>query len=208
MRVVGVIAAMVALGGLACIHKRAAHLVPDPPGSGTGSGSDLGSGDIVDGELVHHWTIKRHVLTERATLGDHDAAALDGRLLEITSLGYTSPWQGTCETAARVRQGAVLAKVAEANGLGARGMDAIEAFGFPDELIEVSLTCSDGLKAPPLVVWLSGEPNHKLFTCYGGVCYLMDHSGSGSGSGSGGGSGSGSGSGSGRGSGSGSAVKT
>ncbi len=193
--------------GVACIHKRAAHLVPDPPdpngGSGSGSGSALGSGEIVDGELVYHWKIEKHVLTSHAQLGNHDASALDGRLLEITNLGYTAPWQGTCEAAARVRQGAPMDRVVEDTGLGAAGRAALLAFGFADPLIEFRLSCSDDLKAPPMVVWLTDD---KLFTCYQGVCYLMSHQpvavggGSGSGSGAGSGSGSGVGSGSGRGS--------
>ena len=187
--------------GVACIHKRAPHLVPDPPdpngGSGSGRGSALGSGEIVDGELVFHWKIEKHVLTSHAQLGNHDASALDGRLLEITNLGYTAPWQGTCESAARVRQGAPMSKVVEETGLGAAGREALLAFGFTDPLIEFRLSCSDDLKAPPMVVWLTDD---KLFTCYQGVCYLMSHQPVGSGSGSGSGSGFGSGSGSGRGS--------
>ena len=200
--------------GVACIHKRAAHLVPDPPGtdsgSGSGSGLALGSAEMVDGELVYHWKIEKHVLTSHAQLGNHDASALDGRLLEITNLGYTAPWQGTCESAGRVRQGTPMSKVVAETGLGGAGRAALLAFGFSDPLVEFRLACSDDLKAPPMVVWLTDD---KLFTCYQGVCYLMTHEpvagggsaiGSGSGSGAGPGSGSGSGSGAGAGSGSGS----
>jgi hypothetical protein len=164
--------ALAVVGALApaCIHKRRAHLEPDGIGSGSGSGAGSGSGsafEVVEHELVQRWKVATHVRGAAAALDDHDASALDGRLLEITAKGYTSPWHGTCEAATLTRGSRPLAAVAQDHELDAA---ALAHLGFGDPLTELHYDCTDALQARPLVLYLTAD---KLLTCFQGVCFLM-----------------------------------
>jgi hypothetical protein len=119
--------------------------------------------------IAHAWRISGHVLGTRPTLGDRDASALDGRTIDISSTGYVSPWQGTCDDAGRSKRERVLSEVAIENDLSAQGRAELAGRGFGKPLVEFRLTCSNA-RSPPLTLYVAGA---SAFTCWSGVCYVL-----------------------------------
>jgi hypothetical protein len=124
--------------------------------------------DIV--ELVHDWKIGDHVLAMSTAMSDRDARELHGRTVGIRASGYTSPWHGTCDDAARERRKVSLVEVAADLDVGAPGREAAHRFGIANDPIEYRLSCHGSTRIPPITVYITGT--HAM-TCFNGVCYLM-----------------------------------
>jgi hypothetical protein len=118
--------------------------------------------------LVHTWTIADHLVAERSPISGEDARGLHGRKVAIGA-GYQSPWQGSCEEAARTKRERILADVMVDFDLSASDRKAARRFGLTDSLVEYQLACADA-KAPPLVIFVAGD---RAMTCFGGACYLL-----------------------------------
>jgi hypothetical protein len=119
--------------------------------------------------LAHTWTIASHLVGKQSAVSDADAAELHGRTIAI-DVGYTTPWQGSCEEAARVRRDRVLADVIADHDLDALHRQQARKFGLTDELVEYQLSCPGTNRIPPLVIFVAGP---RAITCFGGTCYLL-----------------------------------
>lgn len=119
-----------------------------------------------DADLLHTWTITDHVLGPHALISDYDAAGFHGRTIAITATGYSSPWSGSCNEAARERARRPLSDVTAEHDL---ARDRALRLGLVDPLIEYRLTCGLG-RTLPLTFYVGGA--HAL-TCWSGVCYLL-----------------------------------
>ena len=121
-------------------------------------------------ELVHTWTVENHVLAGNSSITDGDALANHGRTVEITTSGYSSPFTGSCDDAARARRERVFADVSVELDLAGEARDTAIHFGFGDPLVEYRLTCPDHTRTVPLVIFISGK---RAMTCFAGACYLL-----------------------------------
>jgi hypothetical protein len=116
------------------------------------------------------WRIVDHVLAASTTMSDADAAALDGRTVEIRASGFTSPWHGSCDETGRQKRSRVLADVTADAGVPAAGRATTARFGLGDGLIEYTFSCNGTTRTPPLTLFIAGP--HAM-TCFAGVCYLL-----------------------------------
>jgi hypothetical protein len=116
--------------------------------------------------LVGHWTIADHVMSPNAEIGDADALAMRGRVVEITAGGYTTPWHGTCGEAGRQQTPQLVSDLEQIHGLGPIG----QHFKLESNVVEYVLTCVDNKRSPPLTIDLE---NARAVTCWAGACYLL-----------------------------------
>ena len=116
--------------------------------------------------LAHHWKIYGHVMTERAAVTDDDAAALDGRDVDIGETTYEAPFQGHCGAYAFTRRARPLTEIASELGVARAGL------GLGDDVLQFHLTCPQQRTAPPLELVVDPAGQHAL-TCWTGVCYLL-----------------------------------
>ena len=119
--------------------------------------------------LSHTWTIANHLVGKQSTVSEADARELHGRTIAIDN-GYTAPWQGSCEEAARVKRQRVLADVIADHDLDAQHRKQAREFGLTDPLVEYQLSCAGTNRVPPLVMFVAGP---RALTCFGGTCYLL-----------------------------------
>jgi hypothetical protein len=146
-----------------CLVVLAACLPPDQaPVAPVAPDPDLAA-------IVHTWQIAGHVLGTSPTLGESDATAFDGRTIEVSATGYTSPWQGTCSDAARSKRQRPLADITTESELTGSARARLASSGFASPVTEYRITCSDR-RALPLVLVVKGD---HAFTCWGGICYLL-----------------------------------
>jgi hypothetical protein len=129
-------------------------LLPDTPAAP----SPVVDPDVA--ELVHGWKVTAHVIGTKTTLSEQDAAGMHGRVVEVRAAGYTTPWHGTCEHAAREKQQSSLVEITA----------RLKEFGLAKDVTEYRLGCTDP-KVPPLTIYLTGK---RAMTCFGGVCYLLE----------------------------------
>jgi len=123
-----------------------------------------------DAALIKTWVVADHILGRDISITRDEAEAFHGRRIEITKMGYVSPWQGTCEEAGHTRRTRMLAEVigeVEAPPSAAR---EVEAFGLTANITEYRLSCTDARHPPPLTMFVS---NDHAMTCFNGVCYLL-----------------------------------
>lgn len=120
--------------------------------------------------LVHTWVVADHIVGTGAAITAAEAASFRGRHIEISRLGYVSPWQGTCEEAGRTKRTRSLGEIIGELDMSSSAASEASAFGLSDPVIEYRLSCTDRRRPPPLTVFIS---HGKAMTCYGGVCFLM-----------------------------------
>lgn len=144
---------------------------PAAPSGGAQEPGAAAPADPETDELVHTWIVAEHVLAKGASLTDGDARGFHGRTIDITATGYTSPWQGTCEDAARVKRARELKGVMLELGLQIPDRDRIDTFGLGPKLTEYRMTCNERRNPAPLVLYVGDE---KAMTCFGGACYLLN----------------------------------
>ena len=117
--------------------------------------------------IAHTWNVIDHVMTAKAAIGEADAREMHGRVVTITSAGYTSPWQGTCDDASRQRRERPFGEVAVE--LDVTDRRRAQQFGLADTVVEWRLACGD-IRSPPITLWVAGS--HAM-TCSNGICYLL-----------------------------------
>lgn len=143
----------------ALLATTACPATPPPAGPAAADATVVPSADAT-------WTIVGHVLTPTATVDEHDALAWNGRTITITKTSYASPFQGTCETAGRVRRNRALEEVlAEASASSA----VAASYALKEPIVEYRLTCREH-ERPPLAIYVGAE---RALTCFGGVCYVL-----------------------------------
>jgi hypothetical protein len=120
--------------------------------------------------LVHTWIVADHILGKGAAITPDEALGFHGRTIDITAIGYTSPWQGTCEEASRTKRPRTLLEVIDELEISPSAEGEATSFGLTSSVLEYRLTCNDRRKPPPLIVFVSSG---KAMTCFNGVCYLM-----------------------------------
>jgi len=141
-------------------HAGCAWLPPDSQPARPTTGPDP------DAELLRAWKIVDHVLGARALISDYDAAGFHGRTVVITATGYSSPWSGHCDRAAREKALRPLAGIAAEHDLA--GDDGAR-LGLAEPVVEYRLSC--GLdRTLPLTFYVGGG---RALTCWSGVCYLL-----------------------------------
>ncbi len=123
--------------------------------------------------LVHTWIVADHIVGNASALSSSDAESFRGRHIEISTLGYVSPWQGTCEEAGRTKRTRSLGEVIGELDMSPSASREASAFGLVDPLVEYRLSCTDRKKPPPFTLFVS---KGRAMTCYGGVCFLMKSS--------------------------------
>lgn len=120
--------------------------------------------------LVHTWLVEEHVMVKGASIEEADAISFHGRTVVVGEAGFVSPWQGTCEDAAREKtarkRGGIISELAVESTDRAR----LGTYGLGEDVTEFRLTCKDRSKPPPLILYVSSG---KAMTCFGGACYLM-----------------------------------
>lgn len=126
--------------------------------------------DVDTQNLVHTWIVADHILGKGASITPSEAEGFHGRTIEITAIGYTSPWQGTCEEASRTKRVRGLTEVIDELEMSPSASGEATAFGLTTSVVEYRLLCNDRKKPPPLLVYISAG---KAMTCFNGVCYLM-----------------------------------
>lgn len=123
--------------------------------------------------LVHTWVVADHIVGSTSALSSSDAESFRGRRIEISTAGYISPWQGTCEEAGRTKRTRSLGDViGELEMSPSAGREA-SAFGLADPLVEYRLSCTDRKRPPPFTLFVS---KGRAMTCYSGVCFLLKSS--------------------------------
>ena len=120
--------------------------------------------------LVHVWIVENHVLAGNASIGDADARGMHGRRVEITADGYSTPFSGRCEDAARERHDRVFADLLTELNLSGESRNTAIRFGFGDPVIEYKLSCAGNRHVVPFTIYISGD---RAMTCFGGACYLL-----------------------------------
>ena len=123
--------------------------------------------------LVHTWVVADHIVGTGSAITSSEAASFRGRHIEISTAGYASPWQGTCEEAGRAKRTRSLGEVIGELDMAPSAAREASAFGLADPLVEYRLSCTDRKRPPPLTVFVS---HGKAMTCFNGVCYLMKSS--------------------------------
>lgn len=151
---------LAALGVAGCGAK-ARPVAPPPTVVETGPEADV---------LVRTWIVDKHVMVKGSALETSDAQGFYGRTIEVTAKGFVSPWQGTCEAAARTLERRQLVEVVKELGVKASDLNVLEKFGFGDEVAEFRLQCNDRESPPPFLIYVS---NNKAMTCNRGACYLL-----------------------------------
>ncbi len=120
--------------------------------------------------LLHTWVVADHILGKGAALSPTEAEGFHGRSVEITTTGYTSPWQGTCEDAGRTRRQRSLGEVFDELEMSASAEGEATSFGLTITVTEYRLSCNDRRRPPPLLVFVASG---KAMTCFNGVCFLL-----------------------------------
>jgi len=131
-------------------------LPPDTPTSPAPAGDPI----------AHTWSVTDHVMTNKAAIGESDAREMHGRRVTITTAGYTSPWQGTCEEASRQHRERIFGEVAVELEVADRSR---AAHFLADKVVEWRLACGD-MRSPPITLWVAGD---RAMTCSNGICYLL-----------------------------------
>jgi hypothetical protein len=120
--------------------------------------------------LVHTWVVADHIVGKDSALSSTEADSFRGRHIEISPMGYVSPWQGTCEEAGRTKRTRSLGEVIGEQEMSPSAATTANAFGLVDPVVEYRLSCTDKKRPPPLTVFVS---KGRAMTCYSGVCFLM-----------------------------------
>ncbi|MBA3458538.1 MAG: hypothetical protein H0T46_01145 [Deltaproteobacteria bacterium] len=120
--------------------------------------------------LVRTWIVADHILGKGSSITPAEATGFNGRTIEITPLGYVSPWQGSCEEAGRTKRTRPLIEVISELEISPSAEGEATSFGLGAKVIEFRLSCTDRKHPPPLTLFVS---NNKAMTCFNGVCYLM-----------------------------------
>lgn len=123
-----------------------------------------------DAQLIKTWVVADHILGKGASITPAEAEGFHGRTIEITKLGYVSPWQGSCEEAGRTRRARTLVDVIGELEVSPSAEGEAASFGLKSDVTEYRLSCTDRKHPPPLTVYIS---NGRAMTCSNGVCYLM-----------------------------------
>ena len=123
--------------------------------------------------LVHTWVVADHIVGSASALSSSDADSFRGRHIEISTLGYISPWQGTCEEAGRTKRTRSLGEVINELEMSPSASREASAFGLVDPLVEYRLSCTDRKKPPPFTLFVS---KGRAMNCYSGVCFLLKSS--------------------------------
>ncbi|MBL9015235.1 MAG: hypothetical protein JNL83_13715 [Myxococcales bacterium] len=123
--------------------------------------------------LVHTWVVADHIVGASSAITASEAASFRGRHIEISRMGYVSPWQGTCEEAGRTKRTRSLGEIIGELDMSSSAASEATAFGLADPVVEYRLSCTDRKRPPPLTVFVS---HGRAMTCYGGVCFLMKSS--------------------------------
>jgi hypothetical protein len=120
--------------------------------------------------LIRTWIVADHILGKGSSITPAEATGFNGRTIEITKLGYVSPWQGSCEEAGRTKRTRPLIEVIGELEISPSAEGEATSFGLGAKVIEFRLSCTDRKRPPPLTVFVS---NNKAMTCFNGVCYLL-----------------------------------
>jgi hypothetical protein len=147
--------ALLAIAATAC-----SWLPPDTPTARPVADPDAG-----DAGLFRAWKIVDHVLGSHALISDYDAAGFHGRTVVITASGYSSPWSGRCDGAARDKTTRPLAAILAEHDL---ARDPPAQLGLVEPIVEYRLSCGLG-RTLPLTFYLGGS----ALTCWSGVCYVL-----------------------------------
>jgi len=153
---------LVVLGGAAAGCAAPAKAPPQAP-----SAAEVAPESDV---LNRTWIVDKHVMVKGASIEGGDAKGFYGRTVEITSKGFMSPWQGSCEDASRSLERRDLTSVIAELGIRPGDEPALDKFGFDADVAEFRLQCNDRESPPPFLVYVS---NGKAMTCYRGACYLL-----------------------------------
>lgn len=121
-------------------------------------------------DLIHTWIVSEHIIGKGSSLSPAEADGFHGRTIEITPVGYTSPWQGTCDEASRTTRKRALAEVLDELEVSPSAEGEAAAYGMTTAVTEYRLICKARSTAPPLLLYVS---NGKAMTCFNAVCYLM-----------------------------------
>jgi len=121
-------------------------------------------------DLVHTWIVADHIIGKGSSLSPAEAGGFHGRTIEVTPVGYTSPWQGSCEEASRTTRKRPLAEVLDELEVSPSAEGEATAFGLVSAVTEYRLICKARSTAPPLLIYVS---NGKAMTCFNAVCYLL-----------------------------------
>ncbi len=152
---------LAALAGVAGCGAKAKQPAPQTTAAATAPEADV---------LNRTWIVEKHIMVKGSTLEPDDANGFHGRTVEITTKGFMSPWQGTCDNATRTLERRELAAVGAELGIKPADQQVLQKFGFADEVAEFRLQCADRESPPPLLIYVS---NSKSMTCYRGACYLL-----------------------------------
>ena len=120
--------------------------------------------------LNRTWIVDKHIMVKGSTLTADDAKGFDGRTIEVTAKGFTSPWQRDCADASRTLERRQLDAVIAELGVKPADKQTLEKFGFDDQVAEFRLVCNDRESPPPILIYVS---NDKAMTCNRGACYLL-----------------------------------